>query len=343
MNDGLIGAGVPVDVYDLLLFDLDGVVYIGPAPVPQAPEAIARAQKAGVRCTFVTNNASRRPGVVADHLREFGIDCADDDVVTSAQGAAAMLARRLPAGAPVLVIGGDGLTWALGEAGLTPVTSLDDDPQAVVQGFGPDVGWRQLAEGAIGVSQGLPFIATNLDLTVPTPRGRAPGNGALVGTVVAATGVQPEVAGKPQPTLFLEAVARYGGRAPLVIGDRLDTDLEGARAAGLDGLMVLTGVHRTRELLAAAPGVRPHLIARDLRGLETVHPAPEPDDDGWRVGSAVVGPGLEVRNAGDDALDVLRAACAAAWAGSEVGTGTVDPTSLLAVLHRMEPDGPWGT
>lgn len=343
MSAGLIGSPSPLSGYDLLLFDLDGVVYIGPQAVPGAPEAVERAHAAGVRCTFVTNNASRRPGTVARHLRDLGIDAADDDVVTSAQAGAALLARRLPSGANVLVVGGDGLTWALEQAGLKPVTSMDDEPQAVIQGFAPEVGWRQLAEASYAITAGLPWVATNRDLTVPTPRGRAPGNGSLVNVLADVTGRQPENAGKPEPTLFREAVQRCRGTRPLVVGDRLDTDLEGARAAGIDGLLVLTGVHRARELLVAQPPERPHLIARDLHGLDVPHPGPVRTDGGWQVGGATVSDRFEVLSPGDDALDVLRAACCAAWAtraGEAPGNADVD--AVLSALRRLEADGPWG-
>jgi hypothetical protein len=233
------------------------------------------------------------------------------------------------------------------------VASVDEGPVAVVQGFSPDIGWRLLAEGTRAVRSGLPWIATNTDLTVPTPFGPAPGNGTLVAAVATATGAVPEVAGKPQPTLFHEAVQRYGARRPLVVGDRLDTDLEGARAAGIDGLVVLTGVHRVRDLLAAAPERRPHLIARDLNGLLESHPAPAQTDQGWTVGEAVVvvggsGPGeadsstLRVVRPGSDPMNLVRAGCAAAWADADTQVGAeVDPTTLLDALYGIEEAGPW--
>jgi glycerol-1-phosphatase len=367
LSNGLIGCPSPlVQVYDLVLLDLDGVVYIGAAAVPGAAEALDRVRAAGVRTSFVTNNASRPPHAVGSHLRELGVQAEDDDVVTSAQAAAALLSRRLPAGAAVLVVGGEGLYRALEAVGLKPVASVDDQPGAVVQGFGPDVGWRLLAEGARAVRSGLPWIATNVDLTVPTPYGPAPGNGTLVAAIATATGVQPEVAGKPQPTLFLEAAKRYGARRPLVVGDRLDTDLEGARAAQMDGLLVLTGVHRTPELLAAIPECRPHLIAKDLNGLLDPHPAPVRNGQAWTVNQASVrvdDKGLQVVRAGDDALDLLRAGCAAAWdhadnhphtqAGNHgdpptsTSAGTrpqsrPDPAGLLDALYHLEETGPWG-
>jgi glycerol-1-phosphatase len=358
LSSGLIGQPRPlVEVYDLVLLDLDGVVYIGAAAVPGAAEALDRVRAAGVRSAFVTNNASRPPNVVAAHLRELGVQAEDDDVVNSAQAAAALLSRRLPAGAAVLVVGGEGLYRALEAVGLKPVASNDDQPEAVVQGFGPDVAWRLLAEGSRAVRSGLPWIATNVDPTVPTPFGPAPGNGTFVAAITTATGVKPEVAGKPQPTLFLEAVKRYGASRPLVVGDRLDTDLEGARAAGMDGLLVLTGVHRVRDLIAAAPERRPHLIARDLNGLLDPHPGPARSDTAWTVNQASVRvdeTGFHIVQTGTDGLDLLRAGCAAAWDHTDQTTdqtaahtdsqtdGALDPATLLDALHRLEEAGPWG-
>jgi glycerol 3-phosphatase-2 len=361
LSNGLIGSDRPlVETYDLVLLDLDGVVYIGAAAVPGAAEALDRVRAAGVRTAFVTNNASRTPATVAGHLRQLGVHAEDDDVVNSAQAASALLARRLDPGSAVLVVGGEGLYRALEAVGLKPVASMDDQPLAVVQGFSPAVAWPLLAEGTRAVREGLPWIATNTDTTVPTPFGPAPGNGTLVAAIAAATGATPEVAGKPQPTLFLEAAQRYSGKRPLVVGDRLDTDLEGARAAGMDGLLVLTGVHRTRDLLAATPETRPHLIARDLNGLLDSHPGARPADSGeWTVNEATVrvdADGLTVVAAGSEGLDLLRAGCAAAWdhadrrqrelrqpgAPKNESDLTLDPTPLLDALNELDKAGPWG-
>jgi glycerol 3-phosphatase-2 len=342
-SPGLLGTERPLtELFDVLLLDLDGVVYIGPDAVPGAAQALARARADGVRASFVTNNASRPAPTVAAHLRELGIDAADDEVVTSAQAAAGLLAARLPAGAPVLVVGGEGLDWALRQEGLTPVRSMDDVPQAVVQGFSPDVGWRQLAEGTRAVNAGLPWIATNTDLTVPTPHGRAPGNGTLVAAVATATGITPEVAGKPQPPLFLDAVRRSQAARPLVVGDRLDTDLEGAVAAGIPGLVVLTGVCTGVDLLRAAPHERPQLIGRDLGCLTEVHPRPEAADGAWRCGKSTVTDGGAVAGTGDDPIDLLRAACAAFWAAVDAGGPAPDPGPVTDALRTLDRGGPWG-
>jgi len=339
----------PADVHDVALLDLDGVVYVGPDAVPGAADAVAAAAARGLRCVYVTNNASRPPEKVGAHLRELGIRADDADVVTSAQLAAGILAGRLPAGSPVLVVGGEGLLDALAAEGLRPVRSMDDAPQAVVQGFGPDLGWRELAEGARAVRAGLFWVASNLDLTVPTPHGPAPGNGALVNAVAAAGGRRPDaVAGKPEARAFRDAAARAGSRRPLAVGDRLDTDLEGARAAGMPGLLVLTGITGVSELLRCPLRARPDLVGRDLAALLAAHPEAVRDGDGrGRCAGAAVAvrdSGLVVEEPGDDALDLLRAACAAALtlpasaAGEEV---EVDPDPVVAAVRAREPEAEW--
>jgi glycerol-1-phosphatase len=272
----------PLDEHhDVLLLDLDGVVYVGPHAVPGAPEALARARDTGVRLAFVTNNAARPPDVVARHLTELGVEADPTDVVTSAQAAAAMLAAELPTGARVLAVGGEGLRQALTARGLTPVASADDRPVAVVQGFAPETSWGMLLEACLAVSAGLPWVATNLDLTIPTPRGKAPGNGALVQVVQSTTGVTPRVAGKPFRPLMDESCERTNARRPLVVGDRLDTDIAGAHAAGLPSLLVLTGVSGAPDLLRATPDLRPTYLAADLSGLRRPHAAPRRDGAAW--------------------------------------------------------------
>ena len=321
--------------YDVALLDLDGVLYVGPDAVPGAPEAVAAAAREGMRPAYVTNNASRTPDAVAAHLRELGLDARADDVVTSAQAAARLLVERLPPGSHVLVVGGDGLRDAVRERGLVPVDEAGDGVAAVVQGFAPELGWRLLAEGTYAVAAGLPWIATNMDATVPTARGTAPGNGALVDLVAEAAGRRPDaVAGKPQTPLHEESVRRTAARHPLVVGDRLDTDIEGAANAGTPSLLVLTGVTRPEDLLAAPRGRRPTYLAGDLRtGLLEPHPAVVVDGEGWRCGSVTVrlsGGDVQVagvRPGGD--VDGLRALCIAWWRARPDG---IEPSGALAAL-----------
>lgn len=322
------GSDAPLtEVCDVLVVDLDGVVYVGEHAVPGAVEALDAARAAGVAVKFATNNASRPPELVADHLVRLGISAFPEDVVTSSQAAATVVRDALGAGVRVLAVGGPGVPAAVREAGLVPVLSAEDSPAAVVQGYGADVGWRELAEAAFAIRAGALWVATNTDATLPTPRGPAPGNGSLVAAVRTATGAEPVVAGKPEPALF--TVAARGHRAPLVVGDRLDTDIRAAVRAGMPSLVVLTGVSGPADLLAAVPQERPTFVARDLSGVHLRHTAPQRDAAGWRCGGAraevqdgvltVEEPRTSPAGGGADGLDALRAACAAAWEARDAG------------------------
>ena len=256
-----------VDGYDAVLFDLDGVIYLGPVAVAGAAEGIAALRARGTRLGFVTNNAARPPAVVAEHLVELGIPASAEDVITSAQAGADLVLARFGAGAKVLIVGGEGVADAIAEAGLIGVWSADDAPVAVLQGYGFELTWQQLNEAAIAIQRGAHWVATNTDPTRPTERGLVPGNGAAVAAVAMAVPAVPEVAGKPYRPLLDDTVARIGARRPIFVGDRLDTDVAGARNAGLDSLLVLSGSHGPDDLLRAGPGDRPTHIGQDLRAL----------------------------------------------------------------------------
>ncbi|MBV6702823.1 HAD-IIA family hydrolase [Kitasatospora aureofaciens] len=323
------------EAYDTALLDLDGVVYAGPHAIEHAVDALAAARMAGMRLAYVTNNASRPPRVVAEHLTELGVPAEPADVINSAQAAARVVAEKVPAGAKVLVVGGPGLEEALAERGLVAVRSLAEEPLAVVQGYDPSVGWAHLAEASYAVQRGLPWVASNTDLTVPTARGIAPGNGTLVAAVRAATGVEPEVAGKPLPPMHRETVLRTGAKRPLVVGDRLDTDIEGAFNGGVDSLLVFTGVTTPVQLLAARAEHRPTYLAADLRGLLTPHPAVTAADGGFRCGGWVARAEdgvLRLDGAGADRWDGLRALCAAAWTALDADGEPADGRKALAEL-----------
>jgi HAD superfamily hydrolase (TIGR01450 family) len=315
----------PATGFDVALLDLDGVVYVGPEAVPGVPEALEAARASGMRLGFVTNNAARTPETVADHLSELGVPARPEDVITSSQAAASVVADRCGPGARVLAVGGPGVAAAARAAGLQVVEGAADRPDAVVQGYGTEVGWAQLAEAVVAVREGACHVATNTDATIPSPRGPLPGNGAMVGVVSRVTGRQPVVAGKPDPAMHAECVRRTGARRPLVVGDRLDTDIEGARRAGAASLLVFTGVTDPVGLLAAGPEHRPDLIAPDCAGLLVPHPGVRTDGSAWWCGSWVVRPdghgdGLllgaveRAEDAETDGLDGLRALCVAHWA-----------------------------
>jgi glycerol 3-phosphatase-2 len=314
--------------YDVAVLDLDGVVYVGKEAVPGAPEALNRAQDGGMHLAFVTNNAARPPATVGEHLRSLGVEARDEDVVNSAQAAARLLSEQLDEGSKVFLIGGQGLDEALRERGLVPVTEADDDVAAVVQGYGPDMPWKQVMAGAVLVRDGLPWVASNTDLTIPTPRGIAPGNGALVRLVAEYAEREPQVAGKPARPLFEETLARVGGEHPLVVGDRLDTDIEGAVTMGWDSLLVLTGVSGLEDLVAARPQERPTYVGLDLEALHQPQPVPQDGElGGWR---ARVDDGTLVVDGDGDPADWWRVVAQVAWAhldaeGQPVATDGVRP------------------
>ena len=333
---GLAGSSVPLcAAYDLALLDLDGVLYRGGEPVPDAADHLLSARSRGMELAYVTNNASRPPTAVAAQLQRMGLPATPPQVVTSAQAVAHLVAGSLPAGSAVLAVGGPGLVAALDEQGLRSVFSAEDNPRAVVQGYAPDLGWHHLCEAAIAVQRGVPWYAANTDRTIPTPRGSAPGNGTLVAAVAEAAGGWPIVAGKPEPALFAEAVRRLPANRPLVVGDRLDTDIQGANRFGVHSLLVLTGVTGLTALLAAPPGRRPSYVGRDLAVLVNPHPAPAMAADGARCAGwhSRIGPDGVLALTGDGTPDdAIRAVVAATWAHRDAGGCDIDASGVVERL-----------
>ncbi|HEX3679148.1 MAG TPA: HAD-IIA family hydrolase [Galbitalea sp.] len=315
----------PLDGVDLILADLDGVIYTGRHALPHAVESINHAAES-IHVGYITNNASRTPTSVAEHLTSLGLEVSPDDVVTSPQAAIKILIGLVPAGSTILVVGGDGLLEVVRAAGFVPTDSAEDQPAAVIQGFSPDVGWRQLAEASYALARdahgnGIPWVATNTDWSIPQERGIAPGNGTLVSAVHSAVGILPVVAGKPERPIFDEAIARFGASHPIFIGDRLDTDILGANRAGIPSIMVLTGIDGAKQVIAAAPEERPHFLLEDLRGLDEPYPMIEAgqDSDGsvvTKVGDAIVRrreTTLTIEQAGESRINLVRAGAAAVW------------------------------
>jgi HAD superfamily hydrolase (TIGR01450 family) len=326
--------------YDTALLDLDGVVYAGGHAIAHAVPSLGAARADGMRLAYVTNNALRPPDAVAEHLTELGIPAEASDVITSAQAVARLISDQIPQRSRVLVIGGEGLRVALRERGLVPVDSADEDPAAVVQGYGgPDLAWGRFAEACYAIGRGVPWFASNTDLTIPSGRGIVPGNGAAVEVVRIATGAAPQVAGKPLPPMHRETILRTGAERPLVIGDRLDTDIEGAFQGGVDSLLVLTGVTDAVQLLAAPPQHRPTYVDADLRGLLTGQPdvvrgGVGDGDAVFRCGGWIASAGrqeLELDGQGT-ALDGLRALCASAWTAAGNGACGLDAGKAVARL-----------
>lgn len=301
--------------HDCLLLDLDGTVFRGHEATPGAVDSLSGLD---VRLLYVTNNASRAPHQVAEHLRELGFSADAEDVVTSAQSAARVLAHQLPADARVLIVGTEALADEVRNVGFQPVRQFSEEPVAVVQGHSPQTGWGELAEAALAIRTGALWVAANVDLTLPSERGLLPGNGSMVAALRVATGREPQVAGKPQPMLMHDALSRGSFSTPLVVGDRLDTDIACAVAANLPSLMVLSGVSTAAEAVFAAEHQRPDYIAADLRSLhaaaDTLRVAAQPE---WRV--EVDSDRVEVHSTGrltDDPLSVVRATAHAVWEAS---------------------------
>jgi glycerol-1-phosphatase len=330
-----------VEAYDVLLFDLDGVVYIGGAAIPGAPEALQRARQAGAHVAYVTNNASRTPAAIAGLLAGMGAPVTEADVVTSAQAAARLLADKLPPKSKVLVIGATALRLAVRERGLVPVSSASEHPVAVVEGFSPDVDYGKLVEGGLAVRAGALYVATNADSTIPNARGTAPGNGALLKVIEHATGTAPVVAGKPEPPLHRESVIRTGAQRPLVIGDRLDTDIEAAYNTGSDSLLVLTGVDNPRTVTLAPKHRRPTYIAETLDALMLPYPdvsaaASGVTCGGWTATAGAAGP-LALTGHGA-AIDGLRALAAVAWTAADK-RGGLDAGQVADALDALAAAG----
>ncbi|MFE3057094.1 HAD-IIA family hydrolase [Nocardia sp. NPDC059239] len=263
------------DRFEALLLDLDGTLFRGHEPIPGASEALSTGDP-GQRLMYVTNNASRSADAVAFHLRELGFDAHEDEVVTSAQAAARVLAQRIPPGSTVLVVGTDDLMAEVENVGLQAVRRFDGlAPSAVVQGHSMQTAWADLAEAAYALRAGALWVAANTDATLPTERGLAPGNGSMVAALRQASGLVPIVAGKPYAPLMEDALDRAGTRDALVVGDRLDTDIDGAHATGLESLMVLTGVSTLEDLGTQPSDCMPTYIAESLDALN--HPVADFD------------------------------------------------------------------
>ena len=333
--------GALATIHDVALLDLDGVVYVGHDAVPGAVAGLSAARSAGMRLAFVTNNAGRPPEAVADHLAALGIPASADDVVTSAQAGAMLLAERLARGAAVLAVGGPGVAQALERVGLRPVTPSEfgaEAVEAVLQGFGRDLTWSDLATAALAVHGGAIWVLTNPDLTLPVPGGQAPGNGSMARAVEAAAGRSPDdIAGKPHPALMEASLVRTNARSPLVVGDRLDTDIAGAARSSIPSLLVLTGICDIAGALSATPGERPDYLGEDLGAL-LMPPAATGGDGGprregnlWLLrGASAWVEGAELRvTYGEDWLAGVQCGCAAAWAAPT-------PPSVAAAASALE-------
>ena len=297
--------------YDALLLDLDGTIWEGGRAIPGAVEGVIAS---GLPAMYVTNNASRAPEAVAEQLRSIGLPAKDSDVLTSAQAAIEMVSDRIPAGSKVFVLGSPSFRALAEQAGFVVVDSADDAPIAVLQGHSPETGWAQLSEAALAIQRGAVYVASNLDTTLPQERGLMIGNGSMVAAVVSATGVVPDSAGKPGPPMFLSAAAKLGSSRPLAVGDRLNTDIAGGNAAGMDTFQVLTGVSGYHAVLRAIPEERPTMFADSMGALlddaAELIPAAQGGFQARLEGSTLV---LSGGTSESTPIQSLRTAAAVAW------------------------------
>ena len=329
----LKGTDQPIaKAYQLALLDLDGVVYRGKNPVEHAAQSIRQAESLGMTIEYTTNNSSRFQHVVAEQLRGFDLDVEPWQVITSSVVAARMVAKAMPAGARVLVIGAEHLREEVTRNGLVIVDGAADRPDAVIQGWFPQMTWQMMAEAAFAVEAGATYFVTNRDLTIPRELGIAPGCGSMIRAVIAATGVEPVAsAGKPESYMYDEARELNASEGfdlvpkehSIAIGDRLDTDIEAGNRGGYDSLAVLTGVTNPHELMLAPAHLRPTYVAPDLRAFAETMPEPVDHGDGrWTCGDASasfdsVSNDLSVSDA--TSVDAMRAAICAAWQAADNG------------------------
>jgi glycerol 3-phosphatase-2 len=251
------------DRYDSFLLDIDGVLMRGEEAIPGAPEAVERLRGEGVPRVFMTNNSARTPDEVAARLSRVGIAASPDEVVTSALATADVLSRDGVARA--FLVGERGVRDALNDAGIEVVDGEPDEVDAVIVGWDRSADYARLRRAALLVERGARLVATNADAAFPAEDGLWPGAGALLSVVTVTTGADADVVGKPRPAMFVAARERASGRRPLVIGDRLDTDIAGAAALGWDSLLVFTGITSTLDLEGA--DVRPTYVRDDLSAL----------------------------------------------------------------------------
>ena len=299
--------------YDVVLCDLDGVIYEGTHSIKDAPETINKLLSSSIPVGYVTNNSSRKPETIAEQLAGFGIQTSADNVIGSAKTGVEILSTLIPAGAKVFVVGGEGLRSRVVEAGFELVTSSDDKPAGVIQGFDPSVAWTDLAEASYSIANGAKWVATNQDWTIPREKGIAPGNGTLVSAVHTAVGQLPIFAGKPEPAIYKTAVEHFGAKQALFVGDRIDTDIRGANRAGIDSVLVMTGISTRKEVLGVKKEDRPTFIIGTMAELLRDYDLPKKTKRGFACKEAEVellGNKVVVTHGDPKSMAALRAACA---------------------------------
>jgi 4-nitrophenyl phosphatase len=249
-----------------LLIDLDGVVYTGSLPIPGAAGFLSEARRRGLPFLLVTNNSTTSPELVAERLRGMHIDVQPEEILTSAQAAVAYVKAHARPGAAVCIIGEAGLRQAAEVEGLAIVDDGEAGADWVIAGLDRAFTYAKLAGATRAIRAGAHFVATNTDALLPVEGGQVlPGAGTMVAAIQTATATAPIVLGKPEPGLFEHGLRRLGDLAPnqtAMIGDRMDTDVVGGQRAGLQTILVLSGVSSRAEAEAAT--TPPDAIVADL-------------------------------------------------------------------------------
>lgn len=327
-----------IERFDAILSDLDGVVYAGAGAIPGAPEALQGCVERGLKVAFITNNASRSPQQVAEHLQELGAPATSDTVFGSADAGVQLLVDEVnkrgmnhQEAGTVLIAGSSYLEQQVKAAGFVTLRAKDADGHesygAVIQGFDPTLSWADLAHASYAINRGALWVATNTDFTIPRAEGIAPGNGALVNAVAMATKQRPVVAGKPEPVMFQQAAQALRAKTPVVVGDRLDTDIRGGNAAQIPTVLVLTGIDTVTTALGAITTERPTYIINVLHEFFDPYEAPlkggHVDENSWTCGpwTATFDASSDTitltggsQDSGSTDVRAWRAACAAYWA-----------------------------
>ncbi len=251
-----------------LILDMDGVLWEGETPLPGMPEFLAFLRSQAIRFILATNNASLTPESYVQKLARMGAEVRREEIITSATATAEYLQSIARPGQTVFVIGEEGLLRAVEESGLRVAGPDELRADYVACGMDRALSWQKLATATINLRAGARFIGTNPDLTFPTERGIAHGNGAILAALTAASGVKPMIIGKPFPSLFQTAFNKIGVPKTRLaaLGDRLETDILGAQRAGIKSILILTGVSSRKELRAGK--IKPTLTVKDLPSLQ---------------------------------------------------------------------------
>lgn len=258
-----------LEKYRAFIVDLDGVVYLLDEPIHRASETINFMRNEGAPFVFLTNNSVSTPGQYVEKLKKFGIEAREESIITSSQAVGKLLDDGYRAeGKRAFAIGEGGLLDELGRRGLQLVGPGDfGGVDFVFVGWDRDFNFEKLKTAVVAIRGGAEFIATNADATYPTPHGLWPGAGTLVAAVRTGAGQEPVVAGKPNPLMVELALERLGSskEETLLVGDRIDTDIASGAAAGVDTMLVLTGV--SGEIEAREARTPPTLVADSIATL----------------------------------------------------------------------------